>query len=131
VELETNQPNGQGSYTPLQKPTPAQSKLVSTYDKPPYVSPQSSGGIPFVDFGNRYLVSGASYSPQVLQGLSRGTIAGSLSIPDAKSAQAVDATANYLTAAVCQITHNRPASVCSTPAITKAGAALASGKPAP
>jgi len=34
-----------------------------------------NGAIPFIDFGNKYMISGASYSPQVLQGKSWSEIA--------------------------------------------------------
>jgi hypothetical protein len=121
VETQSNQPSGNG-YATLQRPTAAQQKLLQQYDTPPYT--QSSGGIPFVDFGNRYIVSGASYSPQVLQGQSMSAIAGSLVDPSNQIAQNVDGTANMLTAAICQLTNNQPAQVCSTPTITAAKAKL-------
>ena len=71
VEEATNQPAGDG-YQTLQAPTAAQSALVAKYD------PQ--GSIPFLDIANRYLITGSSFSPQVLQGLSRSQIAADLSI---------------------------------------------------
>ena len=77
-------------------------------------------GIPFVDLGNRYIVSGASYSPQVLQGQSMAAIAGSLVDPSNQNAQNINGTANILTAAICQLTNNQPAQVCSSPTITAA-----------
>jgi hypothetical protein len=117
VETQSNQQSG-GSYATLQQPTAAQQKLLQQYDTPPYT--QSSGGIPFVDFGNRYIVSGASYSPQVLQGQSMAAIAGSLVDPSNPIAQNVNGTANILTAAICQLTNNQPAQVCNTPSITAA-----------
>ena len=63
VEEATNQQVG-GSYQALQTPTAAQSSLLTTYD--------AAGSIPFLDIGNKYVITGASYSPQVLQGLSTG-----------------------------------------------------------
>ena len=66
VEETTNQPEG-GGYATLQVPTAAQNALLSRYDVAPYAS--EPGSIPFVDIGNRYVISGASYSPAVLQGL--------------------------------------------------------------
>src|SRR5215470_2944748 len=42
----------------LQKTTAAQEALLAKYDAPPYVSQADAGAIPFVDFGNKYLVSG-------------------------------------------------------------------------
>jgi Domain of unknown function (DUF929) len=115
VELETNIPDpSTGGYTALQTATSAQLALVKKYDAPPYVpSAAYSGSIPFLDFGNKYLSIGASYDPGVLSGLSWSTIAADLSNPNSPVAKAVDGTANYLTAAICSMTGNQPASACS------------------
>ncbi len=108
VEEYTNIPDSStGLYTTLQTPTKAQQALVTKYDS------SSGGAIPFVDFGNKYLISGASYSPQVLAGLSWATIASDLHNPNSAVAQAVDGTANYITAAICELTGNQPASACT------------------
>jgi hypothetical protein len=50
------------------------------------------GAIPFVDYGGKYLSVGASYDPGVLQGL----------------------TWAPLTAALCELTGNRPATACTS-----------------
>jgi hypothetical protein len=107
VEETTNIPDpSTGTYTLLQTPTKAQQALVTKYDG-------SGGAIPFVDFGNKYLISGVSYDPGVLAGLSWATIASDLSNPNSPVAKAVDGTANYITAALCQLTNNQPASACT------------------
>jgi hypothetical protein len=117
VEMETNKlASGGQSYTTLQTPTKAQNALLSKYDAPPYVASADEGSIPFIDFGNKYLISGASYSPQVLQGKTWSQIATALKTPDSAIAKAVDGTANYITAAICQLTGNQPATAC-TPAV--------------
>ena len=108
VEEETNQPVG-GSYQTLQTPTAAQSALLANYD--------SSGSIPFLDIANRFIISGASYSPQVLQGLSRSQIAAQLNDPSSAVAQAIDGTANDITAAIVAVTGNQPTSVSSSATI--------------
>jgi len=108
VEEATNQQVG-GTYENLQTPTSAQSALMSTYD--------AAGNIPFLDIGNRYVITGASYSPQVLQGLSRQQIAAQLSDPSSPVAQAIDGTANDITAAITNVTGSQPSSVASSPAI--------------
>ena len=108
VEEQTNIPDSStGTYTNLQTPTKAQEALVTKYDS------SSGGAIPFVDFGNKYLISGASYNAGVLSGLSWATIASDLSNPNSAVAKAVDGTANYITAAICQLTGNQPASACT------------------
>ena len=100
---------------------PWQSGLVHRYDSQPFVA--GSGTLPFVDIGNRYVVSGAAvgFSPGILQGLSMTQIADDLSVPTNPVTDAVVAAANVLSAAVCQITGDRPAAVCSS-AAARAGA---------
>ena len=99
----------------LQTPTSAQSALWTKY---------TQQGIPFVDFGNKYVVSGASYSYQVLQGKTWAQIAGDLQDPGTDIAQGADGAANQLTAAICKLTGNQPATVCATPLITSLQAKL-------
>ncbi len=108
VEEATNQQVG-GTYQTLQTPTAAQRSLLSTYD--------TQGSIPFLDIANKYVITGASFSPQVLQGLSRAQIAAQLGNADSPVAQAIDGTANNITAAMCRVTGNQPSSVCDSPAI--------------
>jgi len=102
----------------LQTPTAEQQKLLQKYDSPPYVSSSSQGAIPFVDIGNKYLISGASYSPQVLQGKTWSQIASALHNPSSPIAQSVNGTANMITAAICKTTGNQPSNVCSSKAVT-------------
>ncbi len=107
-EIETNIPDpSNGEYTTLQTLTSAQQAIVNKYDG-------STGPIPFIDFGNHYMISGVSYDPGTLAGLSWSTIATDLSNPNSTVAKAVDGTANYITAAICKITGNQPASACTT-----------------
>jgi len=65
-----------------------------------------------VDIGNKYVISGASASPQVLADKSRAQIASSLHDPSSSVAQAVNGTANYITAAICKVTNNQPVTAC-------------------
>ena len=124
VEMQTNIPTSNGqSYTTLQTPTSAQQALLAKYDAPPYVASADSGAIPFIDFGNKYMLSGASYSPSVLQGKSWSQIASALKDPASPIAQAVDGTANYLTATICKLTGNQPATAC-TPVVKQLEAKL-------
>jgi Domain of unknown function (DUF929) len=114
VELYTNIPDtSTGGYVTLQTPTPAELALLNKYDAPPYVGSAAAGAIPFLDFGSKYLSIGASYSPQVLSGLSWSTIATDLSNPGSTVARSVDGTANYITAAICSMTRNQPPGACT------------------
>jgi hypothetical protein len=91
---------------PLESPTSAQEGLANQYD--------TSHSIPFVDFGNRYAFSGAMYFPDFLSGRSWQAIAESLRQPDSPQAKAILGSANLITAAVCRLTADQPASVCSS-----------------
>jgi hypothetical protein len=111
VETQTNQPDSKtGGYTLLQTPTSAQNAIVTKYDG-------QQGSIPFIDFGNKYMISGASYSPQILAGKTWSQVGAALSDKNSPIAKAIDGTANYITAAICKLTTNQPANVC-TPTIT-------------
>lgn len=120
-EVESNKVVN-GRYQPLDKLTSAQQAIVSKYNAPPYQ--KESGTIPFIDLGGRYLISGASYNPQVLHGKTHQQIADALSDPTSPIAKAVDGTANLVTAAVCQLTNQQPSSVCSSSGVKAAAAEL-------
>jgi thiol-disulfide isomerase/thioredoxin len=100
----------------LQAPTAAQSAILTKYDAPPQVPQGSSGSIPFIDFGNKFMVSGASYSYAVLQGKTWAQVAAALKDPSTAIAQGADGAANMITAAICKLTSNKPATAC-TPAV--------------
>ena len=114
VEMQTNIPDpSTGGYTNLQTPTSEQQALMNKWNAPPYVPSGYQGSIPFIDFGNKYLISGVSYSNSVLSGLNWNQIATDLSNPNSSVAKAVDGTANYITAAICKMTGNQSASACT------------------
>jgi hypothetical protein len=113
VETTTENPR-----TPLQRLTPAEQALLGRYDAPPYVQADSSGAIPFIDLGNKYLIHGAQYNPQVLQGHTWAQSAAALHDPASPVAQGADGAANMITAAICKLTGNQPAGVCASPVIT-------------
>ena len=108
VEEASNRQVG-GVYQTLQAPTAQEQALLSRFD--------SGGSIPFLDIANRYVVTGASYSPQALQGLSRIQIANQLNDPKSPVAQAIDGSANEITAAISLVTRNQPASVGQSPTV--------------
>jgi hypothetical protein len=115
VEETTNIPNSAGTgYTLLQTPTAAQSALLKKYDAPPYVPASSAGAIPFIDFGGKYIQSGdlPMLTPANLTG-NWAKIAGDLKDPSTSNAKAVDAAANYMTATICKLTNDQPATACT------------------
>jgi hypothetical protein len=105
VSVETTDRN----RNPLETPTSAQQALVNQYD--------TSGSIPFVDFGNRYAFNGAMYLPDVLSGMSWQAVADSLAQSSSPQAKAILGSANLVTAAICRLTADQPATVCSSSAI--------------
>ncbi|HEY2165697.1 MAG TPA: DUF929 family protein [Jatrophihabitantaceae bacterium] len=125
-ETESNQVVN-GHYQTLDTLTPAQQTLFSTYDAPPYVSASAKGTIPFVDIGGKYLINGASYTPQVLQGKTQQQVADALADPSSPIAQAIDGTANLITAAFCTLTGAQPADVCTSAGVTAAAAKIGAG----
>ena len=114
VEMYTNIPDAStGGYTTLETPTKAETALMTKWDNSPYIPSQDAGSFPFVDFGNKYMISGASYDGSVLLNKSYPEIDSALKDPTSSIAKGVDGTANYITAAICKLTNNQPASACS------------------
>jgi len=112
VEMQTNIPDKtSGTYTTLQTPTSAQNALLTRYDAAPYTT--QPGAIPFIYFGGKYVSIGVSYDQTPLTGLSWSQIGAKLSDPNSPVAQAIDGTANHITAAICKMTGNQPASACT------------------
>ena len=99
-----------GSYAVLDPVPPADQQIDATYN------PQ--GSIPFVDFGNRYTAIGASFDVGILQGLTQAQIAAQLADPSTPIARQVLGAANQMTAALCVLTGNQPAAVCTSSAVT-------------
>ena len=77
--------------------------------------------------GGSYLSAGASLDPQLLAGKSHRQIAAALSDPASPIALAVDGSANVITAALCKVTGQQPAEVCSATGVTAAAKTLAQG----
>jgi hypothetical protein len=109
-------PTGAG-YMSLQKPTPRQAASVAVYDT-------STSTFPLLDIANHYVLVGSSYSPSVLGGLSQAQIAADLAFPTSPVTQTVMASANEITAAICTVTGQRPATVCSARGVTLADAKM-------
>ena len=107
VETATSTIKG-NSYEPLQTPSAEQQALFTKY--------QPGGGIPFVDIGNKFVVSGAGYDGKILQGKTFEQIAAAVRDPGTAIGKAVLGSANVLTADLCTASGNK-APVCSSPEI--------------
>jgi hypothetical protein len=99
--------------SPLQTPTKAQNALLQKYDNAPYIPSGDAGSIPFVDLGNKFIVSGASYDYTVLQGQSYAQIGSALQDPSSPIAKGAIGAANYFTAGICKLTGDQPATACT------------------
>lgn len=104
---------------PLQNPTAAQNAIWAKYEPD-----AATRGYPFIDFGNKFVIKGPIYDPAVLKGLTWSQIATAMRNPSSPVAQGVLGAANYMTAAICKTTNNQPASVCTSPAVTKVAGKL-------
>lgn len=81
-----------------------------------------NNGYPFLDIDGKYAnnAKGAfpgGYNPNLLTGKSWSQVADGLSDPSNTLTQAIVASANYETAAICKVTGNQPSSACGTATI--------------
>jgi Domain of unknown function (DUF929) len=104
---------------PLQNPTAAQAAIWARYEPD-----AATRGYPFIAFGNKFVLKGPIYDPAVLKGLTWSQIATAMRDPSSPVAQSVLGAANYMTAAICKMTNNQPADVCTSPAVTKVAGKL-------
>jgi Domain of unknown function (DUF929) len=93
------------SRAPLQPTTKQQQAIWDKYDANSY---------PFIYFGGKYIITSPIFDPQVLQGKTWAQIAAALHDPSSPIARGALGAANYMTAAICKMTGNQPASVCSS-----------------
>jgi Domain of unknown function (DUF929) len=112
VETSTNIRQGSG-YTKLDTLTPLQNQVM-TLNAPPYVSQDAAGSIPFLDFGNKYVIAGSSFSPELLSNKSATQIAAAINDPGSAIGKSVNGAANAFTAAICKLTGGQPGDVCTS-----------------
>jgi hypothetical protein len=118
-EHESNDTDGLDTRTTLQPLTAMESNLWSKYD-----GGVDGEGFPFLDIGNKVLVTEPSYNPTVLSGLDQEDVASKLKNANDPVTQGIVGTSNYLTAAICSITGQQPASACSPAVVAKAAHAI-------
>jgi len=126
VEHYGDQKNGAGTgYAVLEPIPPGVRTIMDEYDKA--TGPGQTPLLPFVDIANRAVVTGGDFSPSILQELSNTQLATALHDAKDPVTQAIVATANYLSAAVCEADGQRPSSVCTSTGVTTAASALGLG----
>lgn len=107
---------GANGYLPLMRINKSTRALLERYDP--------SMTYPFVDIDNEVLVPLAELSPETFVATTREQVAGDLVDPTNPVTQGIIASANYLTAAICAVDRERPASVCEARGTLAADAAL-------
>jgi hypothetical protein len=102
-------------YAYLQRPTAEQAAVFNRY---------SGGGFPFVDIGNRYVVSGVQYLPSALANMTWAQVAAAMRDPSTPVARDIDGAANMITAAICKLTHGQPAGVGNSAGVSAAAGSI-------
>jgi Domain of unknown function (DUF929) len=122
----THEPAG---FPQLNKLSPLDQLLLKRYGSSSTGGSGSTSTLPFVDVGNRMVISGAAvgFSPSLLQGSSLGKVAGELSHAANPVSRAILGEANLLSAAICSSTGQQPASVCDSPGVRAGDARLGLG----
>lgn len=84
------------------------------------------GSFPFIDFGGKWLQSGASYPTSTLAGLTPEAVAAQLTSSSSKIGSTIQAGADVFTAIICSMDGGKPANVCTATSVVAATTALAS-----
>lgn len=140
VELYSDQIGADGTFIRIATLTPSQSALVARYAGTG--GSAADGTAPFVDIGGRLVTTTSAFSPALLAGQSQSQIAGDVAkpavsapatgtgtAPEPPTGQAIVAAANQLSAGICAITGQRPASVCRSKGVRTADQALGLQQP--
>jgi hypothetical protein len=97
-------------------PKPARTRLFIAIAAAAVIGVVAAVVFVVINFGNRYALTGSSFSPGVLEHESWSQIAAALKNPHSTTGWSILGTVNYITAAICQLTHDQPATAC-TPAV--------------
>jgi hypothetical protein len=99
----------------LQTPDAKSSSLMKKYD--------SQSTIPFIDYGGRAGYVGANFQgASYMSNVSGNAVAAKLKDPNSTESQGILGTANTITSQLCQLTQQKPASVCGSIGVVKAAA---------
>jgi hypothetical protein len=117
IEHQTGQfSTSLGNYTLLQSATKSEAKLISQLN--------SQGSYPFLDFGNKFSITSASYLPTILSGLNWEQIGSNLNDPTNPVTQTILSLSNYMSAATCASTGGQPGAVCHSKGVEAAATAI-------
>jgi hypothetical protein len=104
VENETN------TYKTLQTPTPSEQAVWTTNEKK-YLG--QGGSYPFIDIGGKYLMLSAQYDDSIVYNKTFSDILSTVGSNNNTVGASIDAAAASMTKYICDVTGNKPASVCS------------------
>jgi thiol-disulfide isomerase/thioredoxin len=90
----------------LQRPTSAESRLMSRYDK--------LGGIPFVYLGGAAYLEGSGVSPKLLVRHTFGGAANGIVQGTSPLARSVEGNAGVIISYLCRLTHGQPGRICKS-----------------
>ncbi|MCL5440773.1 MAG: DUF929 domain-containing protein [Candidatus Marsarchaeota archaeon] len=93
--------------TPLGVPNGIENATITKFD--------SSGGIPFIDFGNKTVQNGAEVVPSTIDKYTWSQIISESGNPNSGIAKGIIGSANIFTAEICSIDNFTPATVCNQP----------------
>jgi hypothetical protein len=110
VELTTNKEISADTYQPLQYPNASENATLAKFD--------SSGGIPFLFFGNETVIDGVLYNNPGILNSNWSVIAKQIQNSSTLQSQAVVGAANLITVQICQMDNNQPSKVCTQPYVT-------------
>lgn len=117
VEVSSDAPAPGGGFQRLGRLTAAQRGLFRALDSP--------GSVPFIDVANQFADVGATVSPSFGAGLAWSGLAAAPDRPGTAAGQAIAASAEVLTAEICQATGGLPAPVCQAAAVREYSGRLA------
>ena len=92
------------------KLTTQEASLVEKYDHT-----TTTMSVPFMDMGNKMIFEGVSFTPGVLKGLARTTVASLLSNPNNDITKLIIGTSNYMSAGICTIDGGKPVQCARAP----------------
>ncbi len=92
-------------------------ETISPFQAATYTRFDPSGGIPYLSLGDRAYVVGSGYPPDVLAGKSWQDIGSRLASANDPAARAILGNADFIAAAICDLTDGRPAAVCGSASV--------------
>jgi len=85
---------------------------------------------PFMNFGDQYVISGALWSPSLMEGYNYTGVYSAVRSNSTLGSE-IKAGANVVTALICKLTDNKPDTVCSQPPINSITLSVAFDEPPP